>query len=87
MTWSYDDRFVKAIALLPVIGLLMVGSLTCWMLDEAPRDPDIGPDARRAEREAWLARLDPEVIAAQYLALVREIIGDRRWSQGSDATS
>ncbi len=50
-------------------------------------EPDIGPDARRAEREAWLARLDPEVIAAQYLALVREIIGDRRWSQGSDATS
>jgi glycosyltransferase involved in cell wall biosynthesis len=37
---------------------------------------DVGPDCRRAEREAWLSRLDPDVIAAEYLALVRSIMAD-----------
>lgn len=36
-------------------------------------EPDIGLDARRAQRDEWLARLDPKVIADQYLAVVRDI--------------
>lgn len=35
---------------------------------------DVGPEARRAEREGWLRQFDPEVITASYLDLVREVI-------------
>jgi glycosyltransferase involved in cell wall biosynthesis len=36
----------------------------------APRDFE----ANRTTRAAWLAQLEPEVIAAQYVELVREVI-------------
>lgn len=39
-------------------------------------EPDVSPDCRRAEREAWLTRLDPEVIAGEYLELVRRVIAE-----------
>lgn len=37
-------------------------------------EPDLGPDARRAERADWMQRFEPEVITARYLGLVREVI-------------
>lgn len=40
--------------------------------------PDIGPEARRAERADWLRRFDPGVITNRYLQLVREVIEARR---------
>ena len=36
--------------------------------------PDIGPDARRAERADWMQRYEPEVITARYLSLIQEVI-------------
>lgn len=35
--------------------------------------PDVGPETRRAQREEWLARFRPEVIAARYGELFREV--------------
>jgi len=36
--------------------------------------PDIGPDARRAERADWMQRYEPEVITARYLSLIQDVI-------------
>jgi glycosyltransferase involved in cell wall biosynthesis len=35
--------------------------------------PDVGPDARRAERADWLQRFEPEVITARYVELIRDV--------------
>jgi glycosyltransferase involved in cell wall biosynthesis len=36
--------------------------------------PDVGLEARRAGREEWLRRYEPEAITARYLELVRDVI-------------
>jgi glycosyltransferase involved in cell wall biosynthesis len=38
--------------------------------------PDVGPDARRAERAEWMRQYDPEVITERYLELVRDVIAE-----------
>jgi glycosyltransferase involved in cell wall biosynthesis len=42
-------------------------------LDAELGRPDVGPDARRAERADWLQRFEPEAITARYLELIREV--------------
>jgi glycosyltransferase involved in cell wall biosynthesis len=39
-------------------------------------EPDVGSEARREERAEWLERFEPEVITAQYLSLVQEVIAE-----------
>lgn len=46
---------------------------------EAPRDLE----ATRAKRVEWLAQFDPEIISAQYVKLVREVLSG---ANGSDAS-
>ena len=36
-------------------------------------EPDVGHDARRAERAGWMDQFEPEVITAHYLSLIREV--------------
>ena len=38
--------------------------------------PDIGQDARRAERAEWMHQYDPEVITRRYLDLIRGVIAE-----------
>jgi glycosyltransferase involved in cell wall biosynthesis len=38
--------------------------------------PDIGPEARRAQRAEWMRQFDPEVITGRYLELIRLVIAE-----------
>ena len=39
-------------------------------------EPDVGHDARRAERAEWLQQFEPETITARYLELIRDVIAE-----------
>lgn len=43
--------------------------------------PDVGPDARRAERADWMQRFDPDVITGRYVDLIRGVIRESGRSQ------
>lgn len=43
-------------------------------IDAELDEPDVGSEARRAERADWMQRYEPEVITARYLSLIREVI-------------
>ena len=61
------DRFGR---LVPVGDAERMADALEATLDE----PDVGHEARRAEREDWMHRFDPDAITARYLALVRQVI-------------
>ncbi|MGB5694820.1 MAG: glycosyltransferase [Polyangiales bacterium] len=44
--------------------------------------PDIGPEARHAERADWMRQYDPEVITGRYLELIREVIEESERESG-----
>jgi hypothetical protein len=50
-------------------------------LEAELEEPDVGPDARRAERANWMLRFDPEVIAGRYADLIRNVIRESGRSQ------
>ncbi len=45
-------------------------------IDAELDEPDVGHDARRAERTEWLQQFEPEVIAARYLKLIQDVTAE-----------
>jgi len=61
------DRFGRIV---PVADADAMAAALAATLDE----PDLGHEARRAERAEWMLQYEPEVITARYLSLVRDVI-------------
>jgi glycosyltransferase involved in cell wall biosynthesis len=61
------DRFGRLVQVGDAEGMAAALAAT---LDE----PDVGHEARRAERAEWMKQYEPEVITARYLSLIQDVI-------------